>query len=127
METMITEADLPLGMDNNFLRKFPQNALLRGNGFSYDTNSDFTLNVNDRMEITTNHVRGRFNVEIVPHMLIKDFTLEENLTVSLTTSSNTDYKDMGRINLLMNMPMNVGCFQVVFIFKAEIDNNNLQN
>ena len=117
METTITEADLPLGMNNNFLGKFPQNALLRGNGFSYDTNSDFTLKVNDKMEMTTNHVRGRFNGEIVPHMLIKDFTLEQNLPVSLTSSSNTDYKNMGRMNLLMNMPMNVGCFKVVFHFE----------
>ena len=113
METTITEADLPLGMNNNFLGKFLQNALLRGNGFS----SDFKLKVNDKMKMTTNHARGRFNVEIVPHILIKDFTLEESLTVSLTTSSTTDYKNMGRMNLLMNMPMNVGCFQVVFHFE----------
>ena len=120
METAITEADLPLGINNNFLTTFPQIALLRGNGFSFDqTNLDFTLKVNDKTEIVTNHIRGRFNSEIVPHMLFTDFTMEESLKVSLMTSSHTDGKNMGRVNLLINMPMNVGCFQV-FFFNFEV-------
>ena len=113
MKTTISESDLPLGMNNDFLTSFPQTALLRGNGIS-GTTLDFTLNVDDATMITRNDIGKRFGIDIVPHMLMTNFTLKENLTVSLTTKANTQSQSFGRINLLMNMPINLGCFKVTF-------------
>ena len=67
MKTTISESDLPLGMNNDFLASFPQSALLRGNGMS-GTTLDFTLNVDDATMITRNDIGKRFGIDIVPHI-----------------------------------------------------------
>ena len=109
--TTLSGSDLPFDIDNNFLLNFPHVALLKGNGFSF-SNAEFLLKLNGQTKDLSNHARPRTEIDYLSHSLIKNFTLDNNLTISLT--SNSEYSLFGRINLLMNMPLNVGCFKVIF-------------
>ena len=86
-------------------------ALLRGNGYSF-SNAEFLLKLNGQTKDLSNHARPRTEIDYLSHSLIKNFTLDHNLTISLT--SNSQHSLFGRISLLMNMPLNVGCFKVIY-------------
>ena len=86
-----------------------QIVVIRGHGLLWQANDYFNLEVNsDAVKVT---VKSPMMLNSLGHHVIKDFNLLQPLKISVSTDV-TLQGALGIPQLLMNMPLTIGCFKV---------------